>query len=191
MFGKKSKEKKEEKKAENIEVESLHGFNVKEIKNAKQISQEESFKRNLKEKAERIEAEEKAVAAEAAKRKATAKSETIAKAERLEAEEKMKADYIDKKSKLTTEELLAEILMIYEDKQSLKKVTSKEKQNKHDGEIATQEEALTDITKNQYDILMELKNISRILEIMNKNVDAGLGMPSTVKKKSILEDWGS
>ena len=191
MFGKKSKEKKEEKKAENIEVESLHGFNVKEIKNAKQISQEESFKRNLKEKAERIEAEEKAVAAEAAKRKATAKSETIAKAERLEAEEKMKADYIDKKSKLTTEELLAEILMIYEDKQSLKKVTSKEKQNKHDGEIATQEEALTDITKNQYDILMELKNISRILEIMNENVDAGLGMPSTVKKKSILEDWGS
>ena len=191
MFGKKSKEKKEEKKAENIEVESLHGFNIKEIKNAKQISQENSFKRNLKEKAERIEAEEKAVAAEAAKRKATAKSETIAKAERLEAEEKMKADYIDKKSKLTTEELLAEILMIYEDKQSLKKVTSKEKQNKHDGEIATQEEALTDITKNQYDILMELKNISRILEIMNKNVDAGLGMPSTVKKKSILEDWGS
>ena len=187
MFGKKSKEKK----AENIDVESLHGFNIKEIKNTKQISQENSFKRNLKEKAERIEAEEKAAAAEAAKRKATAKLEAIEKAERLEAEEKMKADYIDKKSKLTTEELLAEILMIYEDKQSLKKVTSKEKQNKHDGEIATQEEALTNIAKNQHDILMELKNISYILEIMNENVDAGLGMPSTVKKKSVLEDWGS
>ena len=44
MFGRKSKEKK----AENIDVESLHGFNIKEIKNTKQISQENSFKRNLK-----------------------------------------------------------------------------------------------------------------------------------------------
>ena len=78
MFGKKSKEKK----AENIEVESLHGFNVKEIKNAKQISQENSFKRNLKEKAERIEAQEK-------NRQEILKKET----EKLEADEKKKTDY--------------------------------------------------------------------------------------------------
>jgi hypothetical protein len=180
MFGRKSEQEKAAEKAT---------ADAEEVRQAEKL--QASFKRNLKEKAERIEAEEKAAAAEAAKRKATAKLEAIEKAERLEAEEKTKADYIDKKSKLTTEELLAEILMIYEDKQSLKKVTSKEKQKKHDGEIATQEEALTDIAKNQHDILMELKNISYILEIMNENVDAGLGMPSTVKKKSILEDWGS
>ena len=67
---------------------------------------------HLLNKAERIEAEEKAVAAEATKRKATAKLEAIAEAERLEAEEKMKADYINIKSKSTKEELLAEILWV-------------------------------------------------------------------------------
>ena len=93
MFGKKSKEKK----AENIDVEVLHGFNIKEIKNAKYRNQEESFKINLKEKAERIEAEEKK------------KADYLKKeAEKLEAEEKKKAEYLNEKSKLTTEELLAE-----------------------------------------------------------------------------------
>jgi|SaaInlStandDraft_7_1057024.scaffolds.fasta_scaffold152170_1 hypothetical protein len=152
MFGKKSKEKK----AENIEVESLHGFNVKELKNAKQISQENSFKRNLKEKAERIEAQEK-------NRQEILKKET----EKLEADEKKKTDYLNEKSKLTTEELLAQILVKYEENQSLEKATTKETKDNIEKMVAMQRDMVSELTK-----------INFILELMNRNVDTGLGMPS-------------
>ncbi|MDC0217424.1 hypothetical protein OAJ86_00185 [Nitrosopumilus sp.] len=60
--------------------------------------------------------------------------------------------------------------------------TAKEKEDKHDQEIINQEEQLARMADTQQEILFELKNISRILERMDKHIDYGLGGMSTGRR---------
>jgi hypothetical protein len=182
MFGRKSEEEKHIEQVENKRKsdERLAVAKAEDLARKEEEDAEAAFTAIAIEKLEAAEKAEEVFAAIAIEK---------AKEAGEIAETKRKADYITKKLKLTKEELLAEILWRYDEEQSLKKLALKEYEDKY-GKVKTQEENISKIADNQDDILFELKNISGILKTMNRNVDVGLGRPSTVTDKSPAEVWG-